>query len=226
MACAIAFDAAAEVDLRLKAAVASNSVYRGLKLTHEGPVYQGLVEVSGALSPNGGADSGWYAGVWASSVDYETDERRYELDFFAGVHMRWSDWIATDTTLLRYTFDEDVHSSSYDWSELQVAAHIYDRWTLLATVADDWIGRAERHYVLEATYRHPLPMQAVGYVSAGHQFVEDVINDEYSYWQIGVTKPFAGFDFSFEYADVIGIKPFGPIAEQQVSFSIARRFTL
>jgi uncharacterized protein (TIGR02001 family) len=207
----------AEIHVEANLAVVSNSVYRGVKLIDHGAALQARVQAR--------SDAGLYIGVWASRVDYPFDDRALEVDYFGGYHKRWSPHLAADITFLRYTYDKDVNGVSYDWGEIQLAIHLRDRWTFLAGVADDWIGRDERHQVIEGTYRHPLPHTFVAYASLGRQFTDRVIGEDYTYWEMGLTRVISGFDVSLEYSDIGGIEPRGPIADSQFAVSIARSFT-
>ena len=209
---------AAAVELDLEVGVASTAVYRGVRLVEDGPVYRALLEAR--------SEEGYYAGVWASRVDYAFDDRSREIDYFAGYHKRIDPRFALDLTLLRYTYDEDVRGHSYDWSEAQLAAHVGDSWTVLLSAADDWLGRDEKHYVLESTFRRPLPNYFVGYVTVGHQFTDRVIDQEYTYWQVGLTRPLRGFHVTVEHTGIEGMEPFGPMVESQFLFSVTKSFSL
>src|SRR5262245_34666664 len=136
-------------DLRLGAAIASDYVFRGVVQTDQGIAYQATAEIESAR--------GFYGGVWASRADYSFEERNGEGDWLACWLIRISDAFTVDAGIVRYTYDADFAGEETDWTEVQLATHVHDRWSFLVAAARGWLATDERSYVAEATYRHPLP---------------------------------------------------------------------
>ncbi len=213
---ALCSNAYAEVrlDLNLK----SKPSYRGvLQVTDNNPVAQGLLEYA--------ADTGFYAGVWASRLETPRDGRDVEIDYFVGYQRRLAEWLALDLTLQRYTYKGAEFGDDYDWTELQVATHWGDHLTVMAAVGENWIGRDERSHVVEASYRYAISDHVTAFVSVGQHFAEDVITDNFAYREVGLSTMLAGFGAHVSWTDIAGADP-GPFrTDNTINLSISRRFS-
>ena len=76
-------------------------------------VFRGVTFSDGHFAAQVGADvsfdSGFYAGVWASSIDIEranTSDRDWEIDYYAGYTHELSDTFALGANIVVYTFPE------------------------------------------------------------------------------------------------------------------------
>jgi uncharacterized protein (TIGR02001 family) len=205
---------AAEVELR--AAIASEYVFRGIAQSDDGPVYQVLAEI--------GSDRGVYAGVWASRVEYPFDDRSREVDWFAGWQRRISDAVALDVSLVRYTYDAAFVGDDTDWTELQIAAHLDERWSFLIAAANGWLATDERTYVAEATYRYPLPAELVLDATYGEQFANAAIDQRYSYAEVGLSRVLGAFGVRVSIADTFGAALPTPLDEKSYALSIEWAF--
>ncbi len=203
----LVFAPAPWAEVRSHLAIASDYVFRGLLKTAGGLAYQGSAEYL--------ADTGLYGGVWASRVDYarELDERDAEVDYFVGYQRRLSSDIAYDATLVRYTY---MGSSpvDYDWTELQLTAHVLDRWSIGAAVGDDLFGRGERNYHGELTYRHPLPVRVVLDATVGYEWLDRVVGTNYGFAELGVARRIGAFEVRLAFvATDSGADMFGAAAD-------------
>ena len=113
-----------------------------------------------------------------------------------------------------------------DWTELQVAAHVGGRWTLLGSLGRDWLGSERSSYVFEATYRHPLPRLVTGYATVGHHFAADVLPDNFGYYEVGVAKSFWGVDVGVSYASTFGNESRRRAIREKWSVSVGKRVSL
>ena len=86
--------------------------------------WRGVSQTQGSSAIQGGVDysnSGFYAGVWGSTVDFNT-ETEIEYDFFAGYTVALDD-LAIDVGVIQYNYDGDLESveelfvvMNYSWA--------------------------------------------------------------------------------------------------------------
>jgi len=205
----------ADLDVTVK----SDASYRGVRQAFDDkPVYQAQLEMR--------RENGLYAGVWGSRANSIADSRDSEVDFYVGFQRRWNHGFATDFTLQRYTYQGAEFGKDYDWNELQVAAHLGDHFTVLGAVGDNWIGRNERSYLLEGTYRYALSAWLSGYATVGHQFAEQVVGRDFSYREAGLGVVLAGFDVVVSWTDTTGFDHNPFLTDDTWQVSLSRRIRL
>ena len=85
----------------------SNYLWRGLEQTN------GKSAVSGGIDYS--ADSGFYAGTWASNADW-AEGMTYELDFYAGFGGAISDSVSYDVGFIYYAYPDEATGDA-DFSE-------------------------------------------------------------------------------------------------------------
>lgn len=73
----------------------NNYVFRGISQSDEGPAIQGGIDWS--------HESGVYAGVWGSSVDFD-DDTDFELDIFVGYSDQLVEDVTYDLSLIYYAY--------------------------------------------------------------------------------------------------------------------------
>ncbi|HSG66577.1 MAG TPA: TorF family putative porin, partial [Gammaproteobacteria bacterium] len=129
LACAASTAAAQAPESRLSAYLTIASDYRRY----------GLSQSDGHAAAQVGVDyehaRGWFLGGWVSTVDFEAeepleDQRRTEIDLYAGYDFERDDWGAT-ITAARYRYPGGPPYTDYD--ELSAGMRFRDR--LFATVS-------------------------------------------------------------------------------------------
>ncbi|WP_338519899.1 TorF family putative porin [Alteromonas gracilis] len=97
----------AEGEFTANAGVSSNYIWRGLTQTTNEAAVQGGIDYS--------HESGFYAGTWASNVQYEADdEYSYEHDMYFGFAGE-KDGISYDFGYLYYNYDDEAN---FDFAEV------------------------------------------------------------------------------------------------------------
>lgn len=173
-------------DVNARIGAASDYVLRGFQQTVHGPAYFGAIEQRW--------DSGVYAGVWGSRVNYGgTDVRDIETAVFVGYNHRIARNVAVDLLTSRYIYPTGGQARHYDWSENQVAVHLGDSWTVRAGYTNRWLGRAEDLPFYEASFRYPLPLEITADAMIGHYQASSAIGIDYGYAEIGLSRPLYGF---------------------------------
>ncbi|ACJ27360.1 Conserved hypothetical protein [Shewanella piezotolerans WP3] len=89
----------------------SNYLWRGITQTDDAVAVQGGIDYS--------HDVGFYAGTWASNVDFG-NETSYEIDFYAGVCRQRRDEFGYDISYLYYAYPDA--DDSVDFGEVTLAA--------------------------------------------------------------------------------------------------------
>ena len=105
---------AQELKASYNVGITSDYVFRGVSQTQEDPAIQGGVDLSYGIA---------YAGVWASNVDFGTNDPSTEIDFYAGVKPTVGD-TSLDFGVLYYGYTEDkgLTPGSFSFVELKAAA--------------------------------------------------------------------------------------------------------
>ncbi|MGI9326797.1 MAG: TorF family putative porin [Pseudomonadales bacterium] len=170
--------------------------YRGLDQSDHGMVVQGSIDYSSSHD--------WYVGVWASTVgyDFQGDDRSLEVDYYAGFVHRFSNPLAVDVSVIRYTYPGSHTRLDYDWTELQLSAFIGDRWTATYAIGDNWLGRDENSGHLEMGFRQALPLHLVWDITLGHTFSERVLGMEYQSIETGLARQFGPLLLRLSYTNV------------------------
>lgn len=178
----------------------SDYVFRGISQTQEDPALQGSFDVS--------HESGLYAGVWASNVDFDDGstptgtDTNLEVDFYGGFansidafsyDLGVIYYAYPDTSGADYDYVEFLLGLGYDFEVLSISGAVYyspdffaetgDAWYVTAGIAvpvTDWL-------TLDANY--------------GLQTIDETTPDDYSDWNVGATVSIEGFDFSVRYTD-------------------------
>ena len=87
--------------------LASDYTFNGVSQTTNDPALQASLDYA--------AGSGFYAGTWASNVDFGTgDDTNIEWDIYAGQYFQLNDNVALDTGIAYYTYHGDESSDSYN----------------------------------------------------------------------------------------------------------------
>lgn len=174
----------------------SDYIFRGISLTDEKPAIQGSFDYAHA--------SGLYAGTWASnlSIDAETN---IEIDVYAGFANEFGDsGIGYDVSVLRYMYPGNGGTGS-DYTEY-FGSLSYSYFTgTIGYTSDFPTGTKdvdETYYNLAFDYELPYGIgfnAAVGYTDSERNDDTPGASDNYVDYTIGLTKPFAGFDWSLAY---------------------------
>ena len=90
--------------------VASDYTFNGVTQTGDDPALQASLDYA--------ADNGFYAGTWASNVDFGgSDDTNIEWDAYVGKFYQLSDKVGLDTGIAYYTYHGDSVSDSYNYPE-------------------------------------------------------------------------------------------------------------
>mgnify|MGYP003556726457 CR=1 FL=1 len=110
--------AAEELSISGNVTLASEYVFRGQSQTQEDPAFQASVDYAHA--------SGFYAGIWGSSVDFtaedtlpeDEDGADVEIDYYVGFASDINDTFSYDVSGVYYTYPGANDGIDYDYPEL------------------------------------------------------------------------------------------------------------
>lgn len=188
-------------ELSANVSVTNNYIWRGLTQTTNETAVQGGIDYA--------HESGFYAGTWASNVQYGADDvYSYEHDMYFGFSGEAGD-ISYDVGYLYYNYDDEAN---FDFSEvygsigyMNLSATLY---LLADTEADEAPGQdfgfAEASYI-SLDYAIPLDNGAEIGLHVGHHegdFAEafNGLTDSYNDWSVSIAKD--GFTFAVTGTDM------------------------
>ena len=167
------------------ALVTTDYVYRGVSHSDEHGAAQIGVDVD--------FESGFYFGVWGSTIDIgggTPRQRDREVNYYLGysydVSRRW----AIGANAVAYAFPGAKGTIDYDYVEYSLTANYDDRyWLEYGRSPDLYHTGAETEFVsLYTTW--PLGGQFDIGAGIGIYDVSELVGDDYSYWEFGVTRLF------------------------------------
>ncbi len=203
----VAGTASAEGSFSGNVAIGTDYVFRGISQTEEGPAVSGGFDYSNGI---------FYAGTWASNVDFGADiDDGFEIDFYAGVKPTTGP-VTWDLAILGYFYpgSEDPPGVDLDYYELKVAPSIspVDGLTLGGALfySPEFSGSTDSAIYYEVNAAFALNDMVTFSGAVGMQqsdqtgfFVLDdaTSTDEYTQYNVGATIAIAGFGVDVRYHD-------------------------
>ncbi len=160
--------------------IVNDYAFRGVSQTNEGPALQ--------LGTTYSHDSGFYAGIWASNVDFvDGDGANAEFDFYLGWNHQINDMLTFDASLLQYVYHDQ---SDYNYLELLLKMGVGDYFSFLLGYSNDEFSSGESGIYYQALGTYPLPWWELTLNgSIGHFDLDDVLGDSYEDYSVGLSKP-------------------------------------
>lgn len=157
----------------------SDYVFRGVSQTQEDPAIQGGIDLSYGIG---------YAGVWASNVDFGSDDPTAEIDFYAGIKPTVGD-TSFDLGVLYYGYvdDKGLTPGSYSFVELKAAAsRAFGPATLGAAVyySPEYAGKGGSSTYFEVNGAVPVAEKLTLSGAVGRQTIKNY--DDYNTWNVGL----------------------------------------
>ncbi|MBQ0798800.1 MAG: TorF family putative porin [Porticoccaceae bacterium] len=194
--------------------LASEYRFRGISQSDTDPAIQGGFDVA--------FDSGFYAGVWASNVDFGTDAD-LEMDFYAGFSGAINEAVSYDLGYIYYDYpgtdgvDFTLNGNEKeDYEELYASLSFGDATVGIAYSDDYWLSSGEFYYFY-GDYSFALPEGFgldlhYGYnsfdVASGDSNAKDAETaflsddtDSYSDYSVALTKTVVGLDLALAWVD-------------------------
>lgn len=178
---AFAQDEEASSPFAFSVGAVSDYAFRGVSQTNEGPAWQASAEYA--------HDSGFYAGIWASRVDFvDGDQANIESDWYLGFSTPINDMLTFDISVLRYVY---IDQDDYNYNELLVSLGVGDYLSFLLGYSNDVFASDETGIYYGASGSYPLPWGDVSLTgSIGHYDLDDALGDSYQDYSVGLSKAF------------------------------------
>lgn len=206
-----------KLTISFTAAAVSEYVFRGISQTAEDPTLQGSVDASYGI---------FYAGVWASGLDFGAGEffsppfvfgedAQIEVDVYGGIKPTY-DKLTFDFGVIYYIYPSASDSAAeLDYVEFKagVSGSFIDKLTTSTAlyVSPDYTAEVGTTYLSESTVAYELPKVWVftptisgqyGYLYGEDAEFEAFFGDDnYSYWNAGLSLAVEKFTFDFRYWD-------------------------
>jgi len=164
--------------------VYSDYLYRGVSQTFEEPAVQGGADWS--------HDSGLYAGVWASNVNFnDGDQAHVEIDVYAGYGGSIGKF-GYDIGVLHYFYPGASSSTNFDFFEITPAiSYDFGVASVGASVSytPDNFGGSDDAFFYQATVEAPLPNGFTLTANLGRWNIDDNTTfalPDYTTWGVGL----------------------------------------
>ncbi len=167
-------------------ALATDYYFRGVSQTQNDPAISGGFDWT--------HDSGVYAGVWASNVDFG-DDTTIETDLYAGFAGEAGNF-GYDVGAIYYWYDDVSGTGSRPFE-----VYLKGSFNILSfgyAYSPKFFSDEESHYI-DASIDYDLPAEFAISAGIGRSFGDAYGNDEYTDYKIGVSKSLAGLDFDLSY---------------------------
>lgn len=126
--------------------VASDYLFNGVSQTQEDPALQASFDWAG--------DSGLYAGIWGSNVDFG-EGTDLEADAYVGYYFALTDAINLDIGIAQYTYHGEGFSSDYNYAE-SYAKFNYANTNLNFWYSWDYFGTGAGHAIVMVVQSFPI----------------------------------------------------------------------
>lgn len=171
--------------------------FRGIDYSDEDVALQGGFDYAHA--------SGWYAGVWATTLEEGLNVgNSIEVDFYGGYYHQFTDDFAVDAGLLQFYYpdNEKYNGEDFDTTEAYVAATWKWFTAKYSRTLTDWGGinnksagidgyangdtKGTQYFELNFAYGLPMGLNLTAHV--GRLDVENYSDFDYTDYQVGLSK--------------------------------------
>jgi uncharacterized protein (TIGR02001 family) len=193
-------------------ALGSDYMWRGYSQTDDKPAISGSFDY--------GHSSGFYAGTWASNVDFD-DDTSIEIDIYAGFGGEFGDsGVGYDFGVLRYIYPGE----NYDWNEVYGSLS-YSYFSIGIAHSGSVYDSSEDGTYYSVGFDYDLPAGFA--LSAGlgyYDYASDYSDNDPLDYRVGVSKDLAGFVFDLSYigVDSDGDDEYGDAADSRLVFTISK----
>ncbi|NND81415.1 MAG: hypothetical protein HKN50_03195 [Gammaproteobacteria bacterium] len=188
----------ANAEIAANVAIQSDYVWRGISQNQEDPSIQGGFDYA--------HDSGFYAGIWAASVDFGGDEST-EADLYAGWGTELDNGLGIDVGIIEYTYHGGPAAGG-DFTEYYVGLS-YSGFGITYSIGDEFDDN------IEVSYGYDFESG----VSLGATYGD---YDSYSYYQVGVSGEVEGLGLDLSYWDTD--LDAEPLADGRVVLTVSKEF--
>lgn len=183
--------ATASAELTGTVTAVSDYNFRGISLSANDPALQGSIDYA--------HDSGFYAGAWASNIDYGDDvDGDVEVDLYLGLGGGVEDGLGWDIGAVYYLYPgaDDIE----DYPEFY-AGITYGAFELKQWYTYDYGGTDDNAFYTEANASFELPANFGLNLHVGYNYGDAFEDAEYVDYSVGVSYTLGHFDLGLAYVD-------------------------
>jgi len=190
----------------------SDYAFRGVSQNNEDPTVQAAVDYS--------HESGFYAGIWGSGIDFGSAGPELEIDTYVGYAFPIGEVLKGDVQFVRYNYALGDNGSDFAYNELIAKLTVAGWLTGTVGYSNDVFATSETgiYYGLGATHSFENGFTLFG--GAGYYDLDNIYDgaDGYTDWNLGVSQTFGPVNVSLTYVDTDndGEDLFGKIAGNRV----------
>jgi len=207
-------------EIEANVALSTDYIFRGFTQTNNDPAISGGFDYS--------FDNGFYAGVWASNVNFGGDTSS-EIDLYVGYATEIAENVEIDFGYIFYAYPGDT--GPFNYSEFTAGISFGDLGFGLV-FSPDYFGSDEEAIIFNVDYSIGLAQNLSLDLHSGYSTVSGDDNffapgiDSYIDYSIGLSTSAAGVDLSLTYVDTDISSSLAEIigAEDRVVFSIGKSF--
>lgn len=166
--------------------VVSDYLFRGVSQTDNSPAIQ--------LSVDYEHQSGLFAGVWGSNVDFN-DAADAEIDFLIGYAGDINSSVSFDLSYVYYTYTGYSSSEEIDYSEI-IANGYFNDFTFTYGFAPDYAQTDDASHYISAAYAYGLPEEISLTMQLGYSFGDAFDKAEYIDYSVIASKEIQGVEIS------------------------------
>jgi len=176
----------------------SDYVFRGVSQTDESPAIQGSLDL--------GHSNGFYTGVWASNVDFDSpDGIDMEINIYAGWVFAFENETELDLQFVRYIYPGANEGFGINYNEYIAAYSFLDNYTASVAYSDDFLKSDESTFYYNLGAEYELGVAELNLVlGAGYNDVSDAAGSDFWDFQVGVNRDFGMINADLSYFDTSG----------------------
>lgn len=198
------------------ATLTSDYVFRGLSQTDEGVALQGELRYDHT--------SGFYAGLWASNVDFGPSLSGTEVDTFIGYAVPLTESVGFDLQFVRYNYLGFDGSSEFEYNELLASVTLNEMFSATLGYSSDVFASGDNGVYLGVGGAYPLTEKLS--LTGGLGRYSLPADADYFDWNVGLSwdaSPFT-LDLQFIGTDSDARDNFGAIADNRIVASVSVGF--
>ena len=227
----------ARADISSTITIATDYDFRGITQTALDPAFQASLDWS--------AESGLYAGLWGSNIDFGQDggegagydevDLNIELDLIAGYAGSFTEDFGYDVGATYYKyFGDDTNTVDFDYLEVYAGLN-YKIVSGALWYSPDFSNAGESAWYAELNAEVPVVWDVNLLLHAGYNYgdywkSDEIGLDEFFDYSVGLGRSFGRFDFELKYIDGSDLKVLDGTpddvftSESKVYFSISTTF--
>ncbi len=215
--------AAAQAEVTATVSLTTDYLFDGVSQTQGDPALQGSIDYA--------HEDGWYAGVWASNVNYAlSPDYRAEVDYYIG-YAGEKDGIGYDISWLRYTYPGLTDAADVDYNEVRLALSKRNT-TLTMWRSGDYANSGTHSFIWKINHDIELNKGVTMHLEYDQTQTKDNIGalpngeDRVSHYRIGFSRDFSGTTLDISYHNHSEDSAAFHVAQPTWAATISRTFTL